>query len=103
MNPQWSVGVSIYGNGGLNTTYNSSPFRPLGGSNPGGVDLSQLFISPTVVWKPAASQAFGVSLNYARQTFAAYGLELFAAFSANPARVTNNGDDTSSGWGMKVG
>jgi long-chain fatty acid transport protein len=105
VNPQWSVGLAVYGHGGMNTTYNQNPFGALGGSNPGGVDLSQMFVAPTVAWKPVPTQAFGVSVYYAYQIFAAYGLEGFAnpVFSTSPARVTNQGDDTSSGWGIRVG
>lgn len=36
-----SVGVSVYGNGGMNTKYDTSPFVAIGGQNPAGVNLEQ--------------------------------------------------------------
>jgi long-chain fatty acid transport protein len=51
LNPNLALGVSVYGNGGMNTEYTTSPFAALGGASPAGVDLSQLFIAPTIAWK----------------------------------------------------
>jgi long-chain fatty acid transport protein len=100
--PSLALGVSVYGNGGMNTDYKSSPFAALGGSSPAGVDLMQLFIAPTLAWKTGA-HAFGASLNLAYQRFAAKGLEPFAGFSSDPANLTNRGHDDSTGWGVRVG
>lgn len=107
VNPQLAVGVSLYGHGGLATEYSNSPFAnpAFGGTNPGGVDLSQAFLAPTVAWKVVPNQSIGVSLNLAMQRFEAQGLQGFAnpVFSSNPTKVTNNGHDTSLGWGLKLG
>lgn len=97
------MGLAVYGNGGMNTTYNRSPFTGFGGTSPAGVDLVQLFVAPTVAFKPNPSHSFGVSLNFAYQVFSADGLNPFAAFSSDPANVTNRGDDSSNGWGMRFG
>ena len=98
-----AVGLAVYGNGGMNTRYNRSPFTGFGGSSPAGVDLIQLFIAPTVAYKPNPDHSFGVSLNFAYQKFSADGLNAFAGISSDPANLTNRGDDSSTGWGLKFG
>jgi len=102
LNPNLALGISVYGNGGMNTEYTTSPFAALGGSSPAGVDLSQLFIAPTIAWKSGA-HAFGASLNLAYQRFQARGLQPFAMFSSDAANMTDRGYDTSTGWGVRVG
>lgn len=97
-----ALGISVFGNGGMNTYYNNSPFRAFGGSSPAGVDLMQLFISPTAAYK-FGNHSFGVSLNIAYQQFAAQGLEPFIGFSSSPANFTNRGRDSSSGVGLRFG
>jgi long-chain fatty acid transport protein len=102
--PDLSLGVSVFGNGGMNTDYKTSPFTALGGASPAGVDLMQLFIAPTVAYKMGA-HAFGLSLNLAYQRFKAEGLQPFdnPFFSSSPGNVTNNGYDSSTGWGVRFG
>jgi long-chain fatty acid transport protein len=56
-----SVGVSIFGNGGMNTAYTTA--IPLLGSKRAGVNLEQLFVAPTVAFKVNAHNAFGISFN----------------------------------------
>jgi len=107
LDQNWSLGVAVYGNGGMNTTYDTNPFAGYGGggSSPAGVDLMQLFIAPTLAWK-GGNHSFGISLNLAYQRFEANGLELFAntpGLSSNPANVTNKGYDDSTGWGVRIG
>jgi long-chain fatty acid transport protein len=102
-----SLGVSVYGNGGMNTDYTQA-FPLFGSTNPG-VDLSQMFIAPTFAYKVTPEHALGVSLNLVWQRFKSYGLENFTApsgpmqFSAYPSEVTNNGYDNSYGYGFRVG
>ncbi|MGQ0509031.1 MAG: OmpP1/FadL family transporter [Betaproteobacteria bacterium] len=98
-----ALGIVVYGNGGMNTTYNRSPFTAFGGTSPAGVDLIQMFIAPTIAWKPSASHSFGLSLNFAYQRFSADGLNPFAGISSDAANLTNRGDDDSTGWGLKLG
>ncbi|HWA39489.1 MAG TPA: outer membrane protein transport protein [Burkholderiales bacterium] len=102
VSPSLALGVSVFGNGGMNTDYKTSPFAAFGGTAPAGVDLMQLFVAPTVAWKSGA-HAFGASLNLAWQRFEANGLQPFAAFSVSPGDVTNRGHDSSTGWGVRVG
>jgi long-chain fatty acid transport protein len=99
----WIGGLAVYGNGGMNTTYKTSPFTGFGGSSPAGVDLTQMFIAPTVAYKPNPNHSFGASLIFAYQVFSADGLGPFAAGSVSPGNVTNRGDDSSTGWGLKLG
>ena len=106
ISPTMSVGVSVYGNGGMNTDYKKG--IPLFGTSRAGVDLSQLFIAPTFAIQVAPGQALGISLNLAYQRFEAKGLQNFAGpcpscFSSSPGNVTNRGNDSSTGWGVKVG
>ncbi len=103
VNPDLAIGVSVYGNGGMNTTYEKSPFAAWGVTGTTGVDLTQLFIAPTVAYRIAPGHAIGVSLNLAHQRFSAYGLQPFGMMSANATKMTNNGEDASSGWGVRIG
>ena len=123
INPNMSVGVSIYGNGGMNTDYFEFP-NQLFCTNPGppptpvgsqtgpfcagkaGVNLEQLFIAPTFAHKvsiPTGSLSYGITPIYAFQRFAADGIATFAPFSADPAHLTNNGHSKSDGFGFKLG
>lgn len=106
LNTKVAFGISLYGNGGMNTAYTT--FIPLfSGGTPyrAGVDLQQLFASPTLSFKANAHNAFGIALNIAFQKFAAQGLENFANsnFSSFPNNVTELGFSNSFGAGFRVG
>ena len=103
LRPDLALGVLVYGNGGMNTTFNTNLFAPVGGSNPGGVDYIQMFVAPTVAWKPNENHSIGVSLNLVYHQFGASGLEPFAGFSQTPGSVTNRGRDDSTGIGIRLG
>ncbi|MBI1173770.1 MAG: long-chain fatty acid transporter [Sideroxydans sp.] len=98
-----SLGIAVYGNGGMNTTYTSNV--KLFGTTNAGIDMSQLFIAPTWAMKLNPTNAVGVSLNLAYQIFAASGAQNFAATppSSAPANVTDLGHDHSTGWGLRFG
>lgn len=96
-----SIGVSVYGNGGMNTEYSSTANVFYGGE--AGVNLEQLFINTTYSRKINATSSWGASLIAVYQTFEAKGLGAFAPFSSNSAALTNNGKDTSTGFGAKFG
>lgn len=101
-----ALGVSVYGNGGMNTGYNDGiPLFNGGTTRSTGMDLMQLFIAPTFAYKITKDHSVGVSLNLAYQRFKAYGLQTFTApgFSVSPNDITNNGYDSSTGWGIKIG
>jgi len=101
--PRLSLGVSICGNGGMNTSY-TTPI-PLLGTTRAGVDLEQLFVSPTAAFKLSDHQAVGISLDIGWQRFSGEGLQNFTApgFSIDPANLTNRGYDASYGIGVRVG
>lgn len=102
--PDLALGILVYGNGGMNTYFNNNPFGGfLGGSNPGGVDYMQLFVSPTVAWKPNENHSIGLSVNLVYHQFGAQGLEGFTGFSTSPGNVTNRGRDDSTGIGVRLG
>lgn len=111
-----SVGVTVYGNGGMNTSYpqgnfncGAGPANMLCGSGELGVDLMQLVVAPTVSYKVAPHHAIGASLLLGYQRFKAEGLQAFdnapgfPAFTQSPGHVTNRGYDSSTGVGIRLG
>jgi long-chain fatty acid transport protein len=104
--PDLALGIIVYGNGGMNTTFDNNPFGGfLGGSAEGGVDYMQLFVSPTIAWKPNENHSIGLSVNFVYHRFAAQGLEGFdnAFVTSSPGNVTNRGRDSSTGVGFRLG
>jgi long-chain fatty acid transport protein len=92
-------GIAMYGNGGMNTNYSAKTF----GFSPVGVNLSQLFIAPTYAARFGGKHAIGVTGLIGYQMFEAKGLQAFSAFSSDPTKLTNNGNDSSMGFGVRVG
>lgn len=106
MGERGSLGFLIYANGGMNTEYRTNffdPFTPAPATAPLGVNLEQLFINPTYSYRFSDQLTVGVGLVVAVQRFSATGLQDFAAFSTNPAALTNRGDSWSTGLGVNVG
>ncbi len=103
LSPDLALGLAIYGNGGMNTQYDKG--LPLFGRGQAGVNLEQLFITPSISYKLNEQHSLGLALNYAYQRFSADGLQNFdnANFSTSPGNVTNKGSDSSSGWGVRLG
>lgn len=96
-----TLGVVVYGNGGMNTSYGSAILG--GGTSNTYSNLEQLFIAPTWAKRLDNGHSFGASFNIVRQTFEAKGLQGFAGASSDPTNLTDRGADTSYGWGMKFG
>jgi long-chain fatty acid transport protein len=110
MGSDWSLGVTVYGNGGMNTSYpqgdfdcGGGPANMLCGSGKLGVDLMQLVIAPTVAFKLAPQHSVGASLLLGYQRFRADGLQAFSPMSSDATALTNNGYDTASGLGLRIG
>jgi long-chain fatty acid transport protein len=112
LNEKSTIGISIYGNGGMNTEYPSSLFQKPGppGCSPGtfscgttGVNFEQLFISTTYSRKFSDSASWGISGIVAYQQFAATGLTNFGTSSTDDTKLTDNGTDTAVGFGIRLG
>lgn len=124
--PNLSLGVTVYGNGGMNTDYPGGQLPSPGacgpatgpgtGFNPApgpynlfcgngrlGVDLSQLIVAPTLAWRFLPDHSIGVAPLFGYQRFKADGLQAFQGLSTSPGDVTNRGHDSSTGWGVRVG
>jgi long-chain fatty acid transport protein len=81
LNPNLSLGITVYGNGGMNTDYPGGVVPPgicgpnaanvLCGNGNLGVDLSQLILAPSVAYKFSPSHSIGVSPLVAYQRFKA--------------------------------
>ncbi|MEE9355388.1 MAG: outer membrane protein transport protein [Methylococcaceae bacterium] len=110
-----SWGIAAFGNGGMNTDYpdfentnfcppppNSSATGPFCGGT-AGINLSQLFITPTYARKISGINAsWGVSLVGVVQSFEAEGIGAFGQQSSNGAKLSNNGVDYSTGLGVRL-
>lgn len=123
-----AIGFSIYGNGGLNTTYSggSASFDPDGpgpapagstfpgtfGAGTAGVDLFQVFFNLSIAHKFTENVSVGISPLIAVQGFRSNGLDAFGGFTKTfaesggmelPDNLTGNGQDYSFGGGVQVG
>jgi len=98
-----SVGVSVFGNGGMNTGYKAPLYSAFANGANTGINLAQLFVVPTVSWKLNENHSVGIGLNLAAQQIAIKGVGNFARISSNRAKLTDNGNDRSYGAGVRVG
>ncbi|MDH5712283.1 MAG: hypothetical protein OEZ15_11575, partial [Gammaproteobacteria bacterium] len=116
LNTDSTVGVSIYGNGGMNTEYKTgsatlpqptSPALPITeapgvyGAGTAGVNLAQLFVNVSFSKKMDDKHAFGGSFVIAGQRFHAQGLENFGQFSLDANNLSGNRKSDSFGAGLK--
>lgn len=101
-----TVGVSVYGNGGMNTEYPaaSSPFGAgTFGAGTAGINMAQLFVNVSFAKKINAKHAFGGSVILVGQRFMAQGLDNFAPLSVDPSNLSGNNKSDSFGAGLKFG
>jgi long-chain fatty acid transport protein len=103
-----SLGVSVFGHGGLNTQYPASSSgcsNLLCGTTRLGVDLMQVVVAPTLSYRLSPHHSLGVAPLIAYQRFRAEGLQAFAnsVSSSSPGDVTNRGYDDSFGVGVRFG
>jgi long-chain fatty acid transport protein len=97
-----SLGISIYGNGGMNTDYDTNTYYDSSVSSTG-IDLMQLFIAPTYARKLYPKHAVGISPIFAYQSFEQLGLQTLGGYSSNSEHIANNGHDNSYGYGARIG
>ncbi len=125
-----SFGVTVYGNGGMNTDFNGTqvggvgapafapscagaPSNMLFGCGKLGVDLIQLVVAPTFSMKINKDNSIGVSPLIAYQRFKVDGLQAFdetlpppfgpGTFTSSQGNVTNRGYDSAHGFGLRLG
>jgi long-chain fatty acid transport protein len=126
MSPNMSLGITVYGNGGMNTDYDGGqlpspgacgpatgpgtgfnpqpgPYNLMCGNGSLGVDLMQLIVAPSVAFKLGPDHAIGIAPLFAYQRFEMNGLQPFEGFSTSPGNVTNRGYDDSTGYGVRIG
>jgi len=108
----WAFTMSAVG--GMNTDYPENfgagliGIPPnLGGcptcTGPTGIDLSQLSLGATYGGKMSDSLSWGVTASLVYQRFEVEGLQAFGGASSDPASLTNNGIDDSTGIGLMLG
>lgn len=108
------VGVTIYGNGGMNTDYpggqlpagrcgTATATNMMCGAGNVGVDLMQLIVAPTVAYKLNDRHSVGVSPLLVVQQFKAYGLEGFSAMSSDATKLSSGNYSRSTGIGVRLG
>jgi long-chain fatty acid transport protein len=105
VNNNLALGVTVYGNGGMNTDYAANNALGCGqnllcGAGSLGVDLMQLIVAPTAAYKVNANHSIGISPLLGYQRFKSEGLQAFQAISSDPTNVTNNGYDDAFGYGV---
>ncbi|HOE40356.1 MAG TPA: outer membrane protein transport protein [Rhodoferax sp.] len=103
LNPSTAIGLAVFGNGGMNTDYGQNPYARFGATGSAGINLEQLFISPSIAFKVNEAHTFGAALTLAYQRFEAKGIGLFGGFSSAPANVSDQGVDGSTGVGVRLG
>jgi long-chain fatty acid transport protein len=101
--PDLALGIAAYGNGGLNTTYNTNPYGRFGASGAAGVNLDQFFVSPTAAYQFAPGHSIGLSVNVAYQWFSSSGIAVFGPFSQTPSDLSNRSTDGAFGGGVRIG
>jgi long-chain fatty acid transport protein len=111
------IGVTVYGNGGMNTDYPAvAGSIACGGGglppNPGtgpfcfgktGVDFEQAFLSIAFAKTLAPGLSVGIAPILARQQIKLEGLQLFTGNTIDAGHVTNQGTDVSWGGGVRAG
>lgn len=103
INAKTAVGLALYGHGGMNTDYARNPYSRFGASGPAGVNLEQLFIAPSLAYRVNDQHTLGVAVNISHQRFDAQGIGMFGGFSAAPAHVSNQGTDSTTNLGVRLG
>lgn len=101
-----TVGVAVYGNGGMSTDWQASD-TPFGmgtfGAGDAGVSYQELFINLNYARKLSDGFSFGVGAIANRSQIKLNGLAGFGGFSTDPAHLSNQGYDSDFGYGGILG
>ncbi|BBP02010.1 OmpP1/FadL family transporter [Sulfuriferula nivalis] len=105
MSKDLSLGVTVYGNGGMNTDYaaGSNNINMYGNTGRLGVDLVQLVIAPTAAYKIAPNHSIGISPLIGYQRFKADGVLSDNANGNGTGNSINPGYDDAFGYGVRIG
>ena len=121
INDEFSWGLSVYGNGGMNTTYSRNIYdetlavlqnpavsegTTTGMANTGElmIDLGQAVFAPTISYKVTPNHTFGISALLGVQYFKAKGLGNFQGFTTpGSTDLTDTGYDFAYGAGVRLG
>ena len=112
-----TLGVAMYANGGLNTTYDKAFYdevaQRIAGRHPGdsgfptrgkiGVDFAQFIVALSAAYRVNERWILGIAPLIILQKFSTRGLEGFAGLSADPTSLTGRGADYEFGGGVRVG
>ncbi len=99
---EYSLGVTLTANGGMNTDYQECIFSGCT-KNKTGIDLAQAMLGFTYARKLGNNLTFGVTPTVAGQRFKANGLQGFAGVSSDASNLTDRGYSYSYGFGGTVG
>jgi long-chain fatty acid transport protein len=114
LNDSWALGVSVVGNGGMNTNYAGMTLmngKPFDTEEETGINIEQVRILPTVAYKINENHSVGFTLQVIAQRFNAWGLGAFkreggpmaGQVSAYPDNVSDKGYTVAWGVGWSVG
>jgi long-chain fatty acid transport protein len=120
LNDTTTLGLAVYGNGGMNTEYvggfASVNDALVGGTGTGaaqlpgtfgagtaGINLEQMFFNFNASYKMNPKHALGASIILVGQRFRAQGLEFFGGFSLDPNNLSGNRNSVAWGFGGKLG
>jgi long-chain fatty acid transport protein len=100
MSNDLALGVSVYGNGGMNTDYGPGAISPsFGGQGNLGVNLIQLIVAPTLAYKVNENNSIGIAPLFAYQQFTGQGF----GNGLGGNLPTNGSTQSATGTGVRIG
>lgn len=117
LSEKFAAGISMYANGGLNSTFDrpiyAEALARIQGLRPGqrgfktsgkvGVDLGQFIAAPSLSYSVNQYLDVGISPLLSIIKFKSYGFESFRPLSSDPTSLTNRGSEYVMGGGVRVG